>query len=107
MQGDWWYFTSDWFAGYFAHGSTVDTLEYKTPLSQPPQTLSTLSPAERQRQSARGPISRGGSDQILAFDGYRCGLFGEIWRNALYVGLPSPSGVDLPNHSERPQPRRI
>ena len=97
MQGDRRFLTSDWFSGYFAHGRTVDTLEYKTPLLHPPPTQSTLSPAERESLSAREPVSRGGSDQILAFEGYRSGLFREIWESALYLNPRSPpqSGVEV------------
>ena len=91
MQGDWQFLTPDWFSGYFAHGPTVDTLEYKTPLPHPPPTSSTLSPAEKEAQSAHAPITRGGSDQVLGFDGYRSRLFREIWQNALYLGAPSLS----------------
>ncbi|KAM5543227.1 hypothetical protein V8D89_003101 [Ganoderma adspersum] len=97
MQGDRRFLTLDWFSGYFAHGSTVDTLEYKTPLPQPPTTQSTLSPVEKECLNARAPVSRGGSDQILAFDGYRCGLFREIWESALYLSpsSPSQSGIEI------------
>ncbi|PIL33982.1 hypothetical protein GSI_03690 [Ganoderma sinense ZZ0214-1] len=73
MQGDKRFATPEWFSGYFAHGRTVDT------------------PAERAYVTARAPIAKGGSDQLLVFHGYHCGLFREIWERVLYLEPHPPS----------------
>ncbi len=73
-----------WVSGYFPHGGTPDTLEGKTPLQDPPPTISTLTSEEIARMTCLPVGEPGGSDEILVHSGIRLGLFAYLRERALY-----------------------
>ncbi|OSD03769.1 hypothetical protein PYCCODRAFT_1434156 [Trametes coccinea BRFM310] len=76
---------TNWVSGYYVHGTTPDTLERKTPLRDPPPTLSTLTPEEISRTLSLGPGAPGGSDALLLHFGIKLGLFESLRKGALYL----------------------
>ncbi|KAI0370960.1 hypothetical protein BV20DRAFT_966054, partial [Pilatotrama ljubarskyi] len=77
---------ANWVSGYYAHGDTPETLERKTPLPDPPPTLSTLTPEEVGRMLCLPPGAPGGSDALLLDMGIKLGLFEALREGALYTG---------------------
>ncbi|KAJ2977075.1 hypothetical protein NUW54_g11466 [Trametes sanguinea] len=75
---------TNWVSGYYVHGDTPDTLERKTPLLDPPPTLSTLTPEEISRTLSLGPGAPGGSDAHLLHFGIKLGLYEPLRKGALY-----------------------
>ncbi|KAI9061797.1 alpha/beta-hydrolase [Trametes sanguinea] len=75
---------TNWVSGYYVHGATPDTLERKTPLLDPPPTLSTLTPEEISRTLSLGPGAPGGSDALLLHFGIKLGLYEPLRKGALY-----------------------
>ncbi|EIW57458.1 uncharacterized protein TRAVEDRAFT_29546 [Trametes versicolor FP-101664 SS1] len=79
-----------WVSGYFPHGGTPDTLEGKTPLENPPPTISTLTLEEIASMTCPSVGAPGGSDEILVHSGVKLGLFAYLRKCALY--LPEGGG---------------
>ena len=77
-----------WVSGYYAHGSTPDTLERRSPLAQPPPTISTIAPYVLPELVCMGPGARGASDGRLLAGALRTGLFRELRERALYLNDP-------------------
>lgn len=75
----------NWVSGYFPHGSTPDTLEGKTPLQDPPPTISTLTADEIARMTCPTVGAPGGSDEILVHSGVKLGMFSYLRKCALYL----------------------
>ncbi|KAI0776700.1 Alpha/Beta hydrolase protein [Trametes elegans] len=76
---------TNWVSGYYVHGDTIDSMERKTPLRDPPPTLSTLTPEEVARALYLPPGGPGGSDEILLNTGLKLGLFATLREGALYL----------------------
>ncbi|KAI0350957.1 hypothetical protein OH77DRAFT_1412060 [Trametes cingulata] len=83
---------TNWVSGYYVHGDTPDTLERKTPLREPPPTLSTLTPEEVGRMLYLPPGAPGGSDAILVEMGIKLGLFESMREGALYMRRGEDTG---------------
>ncbi|KAH9895894.1 Alpha/Beta hydrolase protein [Cubamyces lactineus] len=74
-----------WLSGYFHHGNTLETLEQKTPLENPPPTFTTFAQDELASMMDLAPGDPGGSDMRLLIGGLTCGLFGQLKKGALYL----------------------
>ncbi|KAI0656209.1 hypothetical protein C8Q70DRAFT_341256 [Cubamyces menziesii] len=85
---------STWVSGYYIHGDSPEKLERRTPLRDPPSTLSTLTSEEVQRMLCPLPGAPGGSDMVVMNIGIKVGLYDTLRKEALYlpVGDPSNSG---------------
>ncbi|KAH9887036.1 hypothetical protein C8Q73DRAFT_714415 [Cubamyces lactineus] len=83
-----------WVSGYYIHGDSPDKLERRTPLPDPPSTLSTLKPEEIQRMLCLPPGAPGGSDMVVMNVGIKVGLYEALRKEALYLpaGGPASSG---------------
>ncbi|KAI0668266.1 hypothetical protein C8Q78DRAFT_980478 [Trametes maxima] len=76
---------SNWVSGYYNHGDTFETLQKKTPLQDPPPTLSVLTPEEVARTQCLPPGAPGGSDALLLEIGLKVGVFAALKDSALYL----------------------
>jgi len=56
---------STWISGYFKHGETPSDIEFRTPLSTPPSTVSTMSEDEVSSAKHAPPSNPGGSEEML------------------------------------------
>ncbi|CDO68088.1 hypothetical protein BN946_scf184788.g19 [Trametes cinnabarina] len=88
---------TNWVSGYYAHGNTPDALERKTPLQDPPPTLSTLTPEDIARTLSLGPGAPGGSDALLLHFGIKLGLYEPLRKGALYLPTADQGGNALQN----------
>lgn len=81
-----------WVSGFFDHGDLFGAprLELRTPLADPPPTLTTFTDEERENSVCRPPSDRGGSDAILIVAGNTSGAFAALREAALY--LPQEAG---------------
>ncbi|EIW52719.1 uncharacterized protein TRAVEDRAFT_135327 [Trametes versicolor FP-101664 SS1] len=82
-----------WVSGYYGHGDSLETLEQKTPVQDPPPTIAALTPEEVVRAQYLPPGASGGSDALLFQSGRRLGLFKTLKERALY--LPSPGAPSV------------
>ncbi|KAI0370680.1 hypothetical protein BV20DRAFT_943422 [Pilatotrama ljubarskyi] len=76
---------SEWVSGYYNHGDTFETLEQKTPLEDPPSTLSTLTPEDVEATLFLPPGAPEGSDAVVFESGLQLGLFTTLKDGALYL----------------------
>lgn len=90
-------------SGYYVHGETPETLELKTPLQNPPPTLSTLTPEDIGRTLCLPPGGPGGSDSMLLDLGLKLGLFSFLREGGLYM----PKEVQLGDGWESVEVRYI
>ena len=76
-----------WVSGYYSHGTgeTLDQLQIRRPVADPPPTISTLSDAER------AWAHHSECDAALHFSALRCGLFGHLRKAALRLGIRDAS----------------
>ncbi|KAI0334193.1 hypothetical protein GY45DRAFT_1318644 [Cubamyces sp. BRFM 1775] len=83
-----------WVSGYYIHGDSPDKLERRTPLRDPPSTLSTFTPEEVQQMLCSPPGAPGGSDMVVMNIGIKVGLYDALRKEALYLpaGGPAESG---------------
>lgn len=72
-----------WIGGYYAHGSTLDSLA-STPLADPPSTISTLTPEEKAAMTHPFPGVTGLDLQVTDL-GVRTGLAATLRERALYT----------------------
>lgn len=77
-----------WVSGYYSHGDTSDKLERRTPLSDPPPTITTMTPEERAN------VIPSECDSLLLQAGLRSGLFGQLRESALFLSPPK-NGSEL------------
>ncbi|KAI0631506.1 hypothetical protein C8Q77DRAFT_1218969 [Trametes polyzona] len=73
-----------WASGYYSHGDTLETLEQKTPLRDPPPTTETLTPEELASMEYLPPGGSDGSDALLMRRGRDSGLFKSLKERAFY-----------------------
>ncbi|KAH9856243.1 hypothetical protein C2E23DRAFT_772694 [Lenzites betulinus] len=82
---------ASWVSGYYIHGDTVETLERKIPLREPPPTLSTLTHEEIARTLCLPPGGPGGSDSMLLDLNVKFGIFATLREAALYTHVGEPA----------------
>ena len=75
-----------WVTGYFSHGDTLDTLEKRTVLLDPPPTITKLTSEDVIAMTHPPPGKPDGSDSILLRSGIRLGVFADNRRAALLLG---------------------
>ena len=71
---------ADWVSGYYKHPDSVDDLERRTPLTDPPPTISIMTPEERAAAlyPSPGDPATGGSDSVLNLAGIPSGVWPDI-----------------------------
>ena len=72
-----------WIGGYYAHGSTLDSLA-STPLADPPSTVTTLTPEEKAAMTHPFPDVTGLDLQVMEL-GVRTGLAATLRERALHT----------------------
>ncbi|KAI0830065.1 hypothetical protein BC628DRAFT_1408261 [Trametes gibbosa] len=82
---------ANWVSGYYVHGDTLETLERKTPLRDPPPTLSTLTHEEIARTLCLPPGAPGGSDAMLLDLNVKYSIFATLREGGLYTHAGKPA----------------
>lgn len=73
-----------WVSGYYTHGDSSDTLERRTPATEPRPTIFQIKPEEVQSSLHEGPGSPGGSDLTLLGLGIATELWAALKDKAFY-----------------------
>jgi len=75
---------SMWVSGYYQHGDLISGLEYRTPLSDPPPTLSTMTREVIESLACPAPTAPNGPDMLMFTSNMARGTVRDLRLSALY-----------------------
>ena len=74
-----------WVTGYYDHGDFPAQMEQRTPLRDPPPTISTMTTSDLESSLHTAPGQPSGSDYLLMTAGVRHGLWEALRKQALLI----------------------